>query len=237
MKAKTLIQTLGGVAKAENLFTLDTHIMSNTFVLENEEAFPGYHGKNLPGDTKPVFVFLMTKEKYSTERILRLNQKIRKYFNHPFDAVSGEICINNDNLPCIRIRDLDNYDLVEDLQKCFYSEGVRFLKKKTIRAEGVITLHKLFNMEVIEDGYFKDNDDDSTFYFEIGKQLSYQEFASVIKNTKNNIDAEKTNFDAALAAIYTKDVLDVIRIYSKGAQLSFLKEIKEKLELEIKKLD
>lgn len=237
MKPKTLIQTLGGVAKAENLFTLDTHIMPNTFVLENEEAFPGYHGKNLPGDTKPVFVFLITKEKYSTERILRINQKIRKYFNHPFDAVPGDICINNDNLPCIRIRDLDNYDLVEDLQKCFYSEGVRFLKKKTIRAEGVITLKKLFNMEVLEDGYFKDNDDDSTFYFEIGKQLSYQEFASVIKNTKNNIDAEKTNFDAALAAIYTKDVLDVIRIYSKGAELNFLKEIKEKLELEIKKLD
>ena len=37
MKPKTLIQTMGGVAKAENLFTLETHIMPNTFVLENGE--------------------------------------------------------------------------------------------------------------------------------------------------------------------------------------------------------
>jgi len=237
MKPKTLIQTMGSVAKAENLFTLNTHIMPNTFVLENEEAFPGYHGKNLPGDTKPVFVFLMTKKKYSTEKLLRVNQKIRKYFKHPFDAVPGDICINNENLPCIRIRDLDNYDLVEDLQKCFYSEGLQFLKKKSVKAEGVITLKKLFCMEVIEGGYFKDSDDDSTFYFQIDKQLSYQEFSSIIKNIKNNIDTEKTNFDAALAAIYTKEVLDVVRIYSKGADLKFLKEIKDLLSLEIKKLD
>lgn len=146
MKPKTLIQTMGGVAKEENLFTLESHIMPNTFVLENEEPYPGYHGANLPTHAKPISVFLMTKKKYSIQKVLRLNQKIKKYFNHPFDAVPGEICLNNEVLPCIRIRDLDNYDLVGDLQKCFYSEGILFQKKKTVRAEGVISLKKVFNL-------------------------------------------------------------------------------------------
>lgn len=237
MKPKTLIQTMGGVAKAENLFTLDTHIMPNTFVLENEEPYPGYHGKNLPTSAKPISVFLMTKKNHSTEKILRLNQKIKKYFKHPFDAVPGDICLNNDIIPCIRIRNLDNYDLVGDLQKCFFSEGIQFLKKKTIRAEGIITLKKAFNIEVLENDILKDLDDDSTFYFEISKQLSYPEFVAVIKNLRNNIATEKTNFDAALAAIYTKDILDVIRIYAKNASIDYLIELRNFVEVEIKKLD
>ncbi|MCF8379859.1 MAG: hypothetical protein K9H49_09805 [Bacteroidales bacterium] len=237
MKAKTLIQSMGGVAKEENLFTLESHIMPNTFVLENEEPYPGYHGMNLPTDNKPISIFLMTKNKHSVQKIMRLNQKIKKYFNHPFDAVPGEIWINNDKIPCIRIRNLDNYDLVGDLQKCFYSEGILFQKKRTVRAEGVITLKKVFNLEVLEDDILKDLDDDSTFYFRLPKQLSYQEFVAVIKNLRNNIASEKTNFDAALAAIYTKEILDVVRIYAKGASLAFLAELRGLVEIEIKRLD
>ena len=228
---------MGGVAKEENLFTLESHIMPNTFVLENEEPYPGYHGANLPTNAKPISVFLMTKKKYSIQKILRLNQKIKKYFNHPFDAVPGEICLNNDVLPCIRIRNLDNYDLVGDLQKCFYSEGILFQKKKSVRAEGVISLKKVFNLEILEDDIIKDLDDDSTFYFEVSRQLSYPEFAAVIKNLRNNIGPEKTNFDAALAVIYAKKILDVVRIYSKEASLEYLAEIRAFIEAEIKKLD
>jgi len=228
---------MGGVAKEENLFTLESHIMPNTFVLENEEPYPGYHGKNLPTNAKPISVFLMTKKKYSIQKILRLNQKIKKYFNHTFDAVPGEICLNNDVLQCIRIRNLDNYDLVGDLQKCFYSEGILFQKKRSVRAEGVISLKKVFNLEVLEDDIIKDLDDDSTFYFKVSRQLSYPEFVAVIKNLRNNIGPEKTNFDAALGVIYAKEVLDVVRIYSKEASLEYLSEIRSFIEAEIKKLD
>ena len=65
MNPKTIIQTIGGVAKEETLFTLTTSVMPNTFVLENEEPYPGYHGKNLPSGSKPISVFLITKRKHS----------------------------------------------------------------------------------------------------------------------------------------------------------------------------
>lgn len=237
MEQKMIIQTTGGVAKEESLFTLGNHIMPNTFVLENEEPYPGYHGSNLPKESKPISLFLMTKKKYSTERILRITQKIKKYFEHPFDAVPGTICINNDIYPCIRIRDLDNYDLVGELQKCFFSEGISFMKSKKIQNQGVITLKKLFNLEKIEKGFYKDLDDDATYYIQISKQLSYQEFVKVIKKVRNNIEAEKTNFDAALAAVYTREILDMIRIYHNDASLAYLKELKTAIEAEIKRME
>ena len=56
-------------------------------------------------------------------------------------------------------------------------------------------------MSHVKNNILKDLDDDSTFYFEVSKQLSYPEFVAVIKNLRNNIAAEKTNFDAALAAL------------------------------------
>ncbi len=236
MNPKTIIQTIGGVAKEETLFTLTTSVMPNTFVLENEEPYPGYHGKNLPSGSKPISVFLITKRKHTTQKILRLTQKIKRYFDHSFDAVPGLICINNDAYNCIRIRGLENYDLIEELQKCFFSEGINFLKKKNFNGVGVITLKKLFNLEPMEDGIYKDCDEKSTFYLQISRQLSYQEFVKVIRSVRNNIEAEKTNFDAALAAVYTKDILDLVRIYKEDASIEYLKELQAALEAEIHKM-
>lgn len=233
---KIRIQTIGGVAKEESLFSLTSHVMENTFVLENDEPYPGYHGKNLPGGTKPFSVFFITREKYSTEKILRLNQKIRKYFNHPFDAVPGIICIRNESLPCIRIRGIDNYEYVEDLQKSFFSEGVRFLKKKNMKAEAVITLNKLFDIEPIEKNIYKDHDEPLTFYIRISQQVSYEKFRQLTFRVKNNIDKDKVNFDAALTAIYTKDVMDAVRIYGKDINIEWLKLILKIYEEELEKM-
>jgi hypothetical protein len=237
MDKNTIIQTIGGVAKEENLFTLTTHIMPNTFVLENEVPYPGYHGINLPTDSKPISVFLITKKKYSTEKILRITHNIKKYFEHPFDAVPGVICIQNDTLSCIRIKDLDNYDLVEDLQKCFFSEGIQLMKKKNISAPGVIQLKKQFNIVPVEDGIYKDLDDKSMFYISISKQLSWQLFVQITGKIRNNIDKEMANFDAALAAIYTRNILDVVRIYAREMDIEWLKEIQNRYLEEISKRD
>jgi len=237
MKKNLRIQAIGRVAKEETVFSLTSHVMENTFVLENDEPYPGYHGENLPSGTKPFSVFFMTKEKYSTEKVLRLNQSIRKYYKHSFDAVPGLICLNNDTIPCIRIRGIDNYEYVDDLQKCFFSEGVRFLKKRNVRGEAVITLKKLFDIEPIEENIYKDNDEASTFYVKIPEQVSFEKFRQLTYSVKNNIDKDKTNFDAALAAIYTKDVMDVVRIYAKDLNIEKLHLILKTYIEELKKME
>ncbi len=234
MKNSEIIQTLGGVAKEESLVTLTEHIMPNSFVLETLEPFPGYHGTDLPTDIKPVSVFLITKVKYSTEKILRVAYNIKKYFLHPFDAVPGTICIQNVIIPCIRIRDLDNYELIGDLQKCFFSEGILFARKKNINSEAIIKLKKHFSLQEIAEGIYKDIDDHSMFYLRINHQLNWQMFTQITRKIRNNIDL--SNFDAGLAAIYTKDILDVVRIFSNNISLEELKILQEKYNQEIEKI-
>lgn len=228
------IQTIGGVAKEENLIPLDTHIMPNTCVLETQEPYPSYH-HHLPTESKPVSVFLLTRKKFSAEKLFRMQQNIKKYFEHEFDAVPGVICIHNDTYPCIRIRDLEHYEKIEDLQKSFVSEGVKFLKKKNLKGLAVIQLKKHFNIESIAEGVYRDLDDPASFYLRIPRQLSWKLFAQLTTRVRNNISKEHANFDAALAAIYTKDILDVVRIYSAEADLSMLKEIMDQYAVEISK--
>lgn len=235
MDKNIIIQTIGGVAKEETLFTLSRCIMSNTFVLENDEPYPGYHGKNLPTEAKPISIFLMTKKKYSMERILRLSNTIKKYYDHPFDAVSGAICINNDVYNCIRLRGLENYEHVEPIQKYFFSEGVKFMKKKVLKASAIIQLKKHFTIQEIDHGIYKDLEDETSYYITIPLQLSWQLFAQITFTIKNNIPKEKVNFDAGLAAIYTREILDVVRIYAHGIDIDTLKMLKEKYKEEIEK--
>jgi hypothetical protein len=234
MKNTRIIETLGGLAKEEKLKTLSDHIMPNTFVLETEEPFPGYHGANLPSDAKPISAFIITRIKYSPEKILRLAHIIKKYFPHKFDAVPGKICVQNEILPCIRVRGFSNYELIGDLQKCFFSEGIELAKKRNISADAVIQLRKHFTIEEIEEEIYRDLDEHSTYYFRIPKQMSWQVFLKVTAIVRNNTAA---NFDGAIAAIYTQDILDVVRIFAPGISLENLKQLKTKYIQEREKLD
>lgn len=234
MTSRRIIETIGGLAKEESLITLTDNILPNSFVLETLEPYPGYHGSNLPTDSKPISVFLITKKRYSTEKIFRVAHMIRKYFNHSFDAVPGSICIQNDIIPCIRIRYLENYQLIGELQKCFLSEGILFAKKRNMKGEGIIQLRKHFVIEEIEEGILKDLDDSATYYLKINQQLKWKLFMQITQKIQNNVD--NSNFDAALAAIYTKDIIDVVRIYANNITIENLRQIREKYNQELGKI-
>jgi hypothetical protein len=232
MITKTIIETIGALAKEEKLICLSENIMPNTLVLETSEPFPGYHG-DVPTETPPVSVFLGTIKKYSTVRILRTANYIAKYFDCSFDADPGVICIGNNLYYCLRIRGLENYNLVGKLQENFHEEGIRFAKSKNINATAIIKIKKHFILERLEDGVYKDQEDDSMYYISIPKQVNWQVFAKITGSIKNNID--NANFDAALAVIYTKDMLDVVRIYAKEISVDRLRLIKLKYAEEILK--
>ncbi len=237
MESNAIIQTIGGLAKEETLFNITSNVMPNTFVLENDEPYPYYHGGNLPNEAKPISVFLMTKKKYSTEKILRISQNIFSYYEHKFDAVPGVICFHNETIPCIRLRDLHNYECIEELQRHFVAEGVKFFKKRTIKALAVIQLKKLFNIVEIDKGIYRDLDDPSMFYIRLSKQLTWRMFSQISARVRNNVEKEDANFDAALAAIYTREILDVARIYAREMNITRLKTIKNKYEEIIAKIE
>lgn len=205
-----MIETIGSVAKEEILKTVEHYILPNSFVLENLEPHPGYHGSNLPTDQAPDTFFLMTTEEHSPEKVFRIAHNIRTFTELEFDACPAKLCIGNDGYHAIRIRDLNSYEPVEEIQKCFLDTGIHFMKKKNMEAPTVIELKKIFKLEEVNEHIIKDLKS-SMHYLKINKQLTWSRFKKITKWVKNNVD--DSNFDAALAVVYREDVYDLVRIY------------------------
>ncbi len=227
------IETLGLLTKEETLKSLDYNILPNTLVLESLEPFPGYNGENLPSDSKPGFIYLVTSSRNSTESVFRLVKKISRFLQAPIDAVPGEIKIYNDTYFCIRIRNMDTFERIAELQNWFIDEGINFSKKKTINALGLISLKKLFVLEKISECIFMDAQDENMYYVEIDAELSWSLFRKISNQVKNNVD--NRNFDTARAYIYSGVITDFVRIYAKNPSIERLADIRTRYNAEIHK--
>jgi hypothetical protein len=234
METRSIIETTGSIAKVERLCSVNSKIMPNTLVLENMEPFPGYHGENLPVDAPPPFIFLATTGKLSLERVKRITQQIKKYCNIRFDATMAKVCIQNDVCYTVRIKDLESYDLIPELQGCYFDEGIQFRKSKNINDEALIQVKKHFVLEKIENGIYKDLEEPLMYYIQVPMQVKWKMLFNMTKNLKNNM--EFSNFDAAPGAVYFREILDVIRIYGKELDLDKLKQLRQKYLAEIDKV-
>jgi len=224
---------MGSITKVEKLETLDSNILINTLVLEEVEPFPGYHGANLPSGYNPTAVYLIIKKKHTSIKMLRITQEISRHFKHEFDGTTANICINNDVYNAIRIRNLENIKILPELQKNYMYEGIKFLKKKSIKGDGIIELKKHFELEALGEGIYKDLEDPLMFYLRIPKHLSWQIFLEVTTSIKHNLD--NLNFDGALGSIYLKDIVDVVRIFAKDIELENLSKIRQQYLDELRK--
>jgi len=233
MSQNRIIETMGSIAKVEKLETLNSNILENTLVLDEIEPFPGYHGAGLPTGYNPHTVYIILKKKLSTVRIMRMTQNIRKYFKHDFDGTAASICINNDVFNCIRVKNLKKYSDLPELQKSYLHEGVKFMKKREIKGEGILEINKHFELEELEAGIFKDLEDPHMHYFRISHHLNWQMFLEITTSIKHNLDNQ--HFDAALGAIYLKEVCDVVRIFTKDLSHDELRTIKNMFDEELKK--
>jgi hypothetical protein len=227
------IEVFGGIAKLENLASLGDHMMPNTLVLESETPFPGYHGKNLPLEPVPNALFFVTSKYHSIEKVIRATTEIKKYFNHHFDAATGKICIYNDTYGCIRIRGLNSFDYIQELQHFYRDLGFKFKKKKTINAPAIIQLKKSFLLEDISEFILKDLEDVAMYYIHIPRQLKWKMFEKITQSVKNNL--ENANFDAALGSIYYQGVKDVVRVYAQDISTERLHSIRNKYIQEIER--
>ena len=167
---------MGSIAKVEKLETLNNNILENTFVLEEIEPFPGYHGANLPTGYNPTAVYLVLRKKVSTVRIMRITQHINKYFKPGFDGTVAQICINNDVFHCIRLRNLESYAIIPELQKNLMHEGLKFKKKRKMHGDVIIEIKKNFELEKLGDGIYKDLEDPLMYYLQIPNHLNWSVF-------------------------------------------------------------
>lgn len=220
-----MLESFGTVAKEERVKSVENYILPNSCVLENLEPFHSIHGENLPTDQGPDTFFLITTEDHSSEKLFRISDNIRAFTGYSFNGSPARLCIGNDTYHAIRIRDLNGYEPLEEIQKCYLDSGIRFFKKVKIDDVALIELKKIFSLEKINENILKDQDG-IMHYLELNKQLSWGRFRNITRFVKNNLNY--ANFDAALVVIYANKVHDLVRVYDNNTALNHLEELRQK---------
>lgn len=232
MSKNYIIETIGIIEKKEILETIGYEDL----VLESHHPFPGYHGTTVPDKDKPRSIFLVTKFDYGEDKIIRIIQKVKKVQNIRFDASPGYVYFIKDMVPCLRIKEIEDYKHIPEIIQCFKDEGIAFHSKKSVEAyEGIIRIKKYFLLEPITDCTLQDVEVPAMKYFQLPRPLDWNDFEAMTLDIKRNI--EDPNFDAALATMYRKNgVVDYIRIYDSECSKEKLDLIRKKYIQRLKKL-
>lgn len=231
MELKNAIQVFGTLTKQEPVFTIDEKVLPGTLVFEALAPFPGYYNDG-PDATKPIYMYPALAQQYTLMDVLKATEKVEKVFHETFDAGKGVIQVYDLSYHVLRIRHLNRYDLIGQLQQAYEEHGILFLKKhKKYMEESVqINLEKFFNLTPLDEGIYLDNKEDYHAYLELPKEHSWKEFNELTDRVKYNW--EESKFDAAMGAFYYQNRLhDFVRIYSNKLDLEYLKCLR-KLYLE-----
>jgi hypothetical protein len=215
MEIQTL-SSIGVISKRENLASVEHETHSTALVLESLHPFPGYHGTTVPDRTDPKSLFLVTKNIYGDDRIIRSIKQVKKNFPHFFDGAPGLINLYNKPTGVIRLKYLP-YNLVGELISAFQDLGLEFIKNRKVNNYGsIIKITKYFMLEEVSEGIWHDQNWKELYYLNLPLQLRWNSFEKITSSIKNNV--EDNNFDAALTTLYDKDgVLDLVRIYDENS--------------------
>ncbi len=213
MEKNTIFDSFGYVLKEENFTKLNSKIVAGTLVVEDQRPYPGYHGINLPSpETAPGHIYFLTKNIYSWEEITSISHKIKKYIGFPFQNYDAQIQIGTKTHYSIRIKDLENYDQVELLQRAYQAEGILFEKDRKFGELGLTKLKKFFVLKVLDENVFEDTEMENTYYLVIPHFLSWEFFRKLTHLTRSNLP--EYNFDAAQAVLYYRnEMFNTVRIY------------------------
>lgn len=231
MEQRKEIEVFGTLTKTEKVFAIDKKVVSGSLVFEALEPFPGYYHET-PFGTKPVYLYLALEENYPLEDVIRVSQKIQPEFGKKFDAGKGFLRIVNDKYNVLRLRHLNDYDMVEQLQLAFAENGIRYLhkQKKNFESEAYIKIVKFLNLQYLDEGIWLDMRENFHGYIELPEKLNWDDFKELTLSVKYNWDESK--FDAAKGAFYYQGRLhEFVRIYSTKINTEYLKELR-KLYLE-----
>lgn len=227
MEQRKEIEVFGTLTKTEKVFTIDKKIANGSLVFEAIEPFPGYYHET-PFDIKPVYLYLGLEENYSLEDVIRISQKIQPEFGRKFDAGKGFLQVVNEKFNVLRLRHLNDYDAVEQLQQAFAENGIKSLhkQKKNFESVAYIKIVKFLNLEYLDAGIWLDKREDFHGYIELPKKLHWDEFNELSLSVKYNWAGSK--FDAAKGAFYYQGKLhEFARIYSNKISTSYLQDLQK----------
>jgi hypothetical protein len=216
------------ITKEEHISNLDHDIIPNTFVLEMNQPFPAYYGGQfLTSKSKPGSLLLVLKEEADFEDFFRAVKSIQSYCKHSFDAALAKIYVYNMEYSAVRLRHLDAFTDIKEIQSGFMNEGFEMLKPRELNTKALIKISKFTSLVDKGDGIFLDADNEHFSYFQVPFKINWKQFEKSTNHVRRNIDS--ATYDVAKGVFYTKDgMIDFVRVYTEKITPEELKAIQAK---------
>lgn len=226
MESSKTVKVCGSIIKEESLVQIEHGILKNTSVAEANLPYADYYGE-VPKKPEPHSLFLLTRDYYSLEEVLRFAQNIDSCYMERVDVASAMMDFGHHTYPAIRVRNFPDYEHLEMLQTCCIKQGIVFLKHIRLGKRARVKVNKCFVLTELEDGIFFDQREDHKGYIAIPRMVNTEEFMETLVTIRNNHDCKL--FDAAQAAmIINSRATDMVRIYAENLSLDLLQCIKRR---------
>lgn len=234
------IQSLGYILKKEKLASLASDYGHAELLLESLAPFPGFYEEYFvptnAREQKPKSVFIVIKnfDVCHEDDFIRMSMHIKRDHRIKFDAALSSIILFNEAATSLRIS-MDDYSQLPELIKQFGQVGVKFLPGKQVKPyQSLIKIRRYFDLEVMDEGIYKDADKPDTYYLRVPLFMTWEEFEKATIAIRNNFDYK--TYDAAQAAIYDKNgIIELVRIYDRKADLSKLQSLRQKYIIEVER--
>jgi len=241
MDKKPIVNSPGYLLKKEKLATGATHHSLNELVLEDLDQFPGFYDhffipvNEVEKQPRSIFIVLKELESCKEDAFIRMTMKIKKKCAVHFAAALATLQLFNKPMLSVRVF-MDDYDALPELISYYRNEGLVFHSRKDIKPfQSLIEIRKYFELEVLDEGIYKDMNQADTYYLQVPAYLTWNLFESMTIAIRNNMDHKL--YDAAQAAIYEKPgILELIRIYDRKNDLDFLRLLRQKYLREFERL-
>jgi len=230
MEENTFIR-YGNLKKQENLVLLKEKVLPNTFVLESNKPFPGYYEyhQEIPFNVQPHYIYFVLKKLPSFDKFIHASVKAKEKFKPDFSATIGTIEWRNKLLPVIRMRRLDNYNQIAELQKAYIEAGIIAEKKSPPAFNNTCMIHlkKFFMLVKLAENIYKDAHDPKIIYFKISRYVDWEKFVEATYHVRNNVDL--LQFDASKAALLEPyRIIHIIRIFSTELSIDNIQQLRNK---------
>jgi len=220
-------ELIGKMIIQENIDTVDENKIAKTFVINVPDPFKSYYSR-FTTISKPVSVIFVTKTPNSFEKILRITRLINKKHNLDLSGAKCEVSINSRKLNGIRVKGINRFAEIEEVQQYYKDAGFDFAKtEKFVDTEALIRINRFFNIEELETGIHHSLDEEDVYYVEVPKYMKWDVFKSFTYDIKNNISDK--NYDIAKGIFYVDGgITEVLRIVKPKATVDMLKTIQKK---------
>ena len=224
MKKQELI---GKIIIEEDIDSIEENKIPKTFVINVPDPLKSYYNW-FTDINKPTSIIFITKKPSSFENILRMTNKINEKRKLKLDGAKCEVAIGSRKLHGIRVKGINRYHEIEDIQRHYLKQGVEFARSERLtKKNSLIRINKFFNIKKIGKGIYQSYLKEDDFYVEVPKHMDWDQFKRITYEIKNNI--VDRNYDIAKGIFYIDGgITEMLRIIKPKATVAFLKNIQKR---------